>query len=259
MRVYIITQEDVFAIPRNIQLLAESNRIIVSGIATVHTANSLSNKKTLLLNSFSLKSIFNFARKLYWIKLLNSLDYMSGSGLLFNKKSISSISKKYKIPLERVSDVNNAKFVAHLKDLNLDLIVSYSAPSIFRSEVLNTPKYGCINLHCSYLPHYSGILPSFWVLYHKEKITGVTIHYMDSKIDNGKIIAQEKVEIDDLMSWLDLIIKTKQIGGDLMLKVLLDFDYYKERVKENAVEKESYFSWPTKKQFKELGKRRRLA
>lgn len=259
MRIYIITQEDVFAIPQNIQLLVDSNEISVVGISTVHTANSLSNKKSLLLKSFGLLSLFKFAVKLFGIKFLDYLDIVTGSKLFLTKKSISAICRRYKIHLQRISDVNDLSFVEYLNELNLDLIVSYSAPSIFKNEILNTPKYGCVNLHCSYLPHYSGILPSFWVLYHEEKLTGVTVHYMDSKIDNGKILAQEKVEIDDIMSWLDLIVKTKKIGGHLMLKVLLDFEYYEERAKDNAVDKDSYFTWPTKEQFRELAVKRRLA
>lgn len=259
MKIYIITQEDVFAIPRNIQLLTDSNNILVKGIATVHTTNSLSNKKSLLLKSFSLISLFKFAWQLFWIKVLNFFDLILLNNLLINKKSIKTISKKYNIPLKRIANVNDPKFINELKQLDLDLIVSFSAPSIFKTELLDIPKKGCINLHCSYLPNYSGILPSFWVLYHDEKETGVTIHYMDDKIDNGKILAQKKVEISDTISWLDLIIKTKRTGGDLMISVLSDFDSYSKLARNNELKHDSYNSWPTIAQFKELGRKRKLA
>ena len=259
MKIYIITQEDIFAIPRNIELLLESINISVKGVATVHTTNSLSNKKSLLIRSFSFVSLFKFAWKLFWGKILNFFDLLFQSNLIVPKKSIKAITKKYNIPLKRIMNVNDSKFIKELETLDLDIIVSFSAPSIFKEELLKIPKKGCINLHCSYLPKYSGILPSFWVLYNDEKETGVTIHYMDSKIDNGKILAQQKVQIDPSISWLDLIIKTKRVGGNLMVDVLSNFDSYASQVKSNEVNHDFYYSWPTPRQFKELGRKRKLA
>lgn len=259
MKIYIITQEDTFAIPRNIQLLLETKDIEIKGIATVHTKNSLSNKKSLLIKSFRFTSLLKFTWKIFWNKMLNLSDIIFRGRLLANKKSILALTKKYNIPLKRITDVNNIEFIRELEKMQLDIIVSFSAPSIFKEELLNIPKEGCINLHCSYLPYYSGILPSFWVLYYDEKETGVTIHYMDNKIDNGKILAQQKVEISPSISWLDLIIKTKRIGGELMINVLSNLDSYVSQIKRNEVNHDFYHSWPTPKQFKELGEKRKLA
>ena len=63
---------------------------------------------------------------------------------------------------------------------------------IFKKELLKIPRYGCINLHCSILPKYAGLLPSFWTIYNKEEKIGSTVHYMDDKIDNGAILGQVK-------------------------------------------------------------------
>lgn len=259
MRIYIITQEDMFVIPRNIELLIKSGKVNLCGVATVHTKNSLSSKKDLLVKSFGLKSLMKFGLKYLISKGYDFFDLLANGRLLKNKRSIRALTKKYNIPLEKVQNVNNRSFIDCLKNLELDLIVSFSAPFIFKEELLNIPKKGCINLHCSYLPKYSGILPSFWVLYYDEKETGVTIHYMDSKIDNGKILAQQKVEISPSISWLDLIIKTKEVGGNLMVNVLLNLDSYVSQIKRNEVNHDFYHSWPTPKQFKELERKRKLA
>jgi len=259
MKIYIITQEDMFVIPRNIELLIKSGKVNLCGVATVHTKNSLSSKKDLLIKSFGLKSLMKFGSKYFINKVYDILDLMTNGRLLNKKRSIRALTRKYNIPLERIQNVNNKSFIDYLKTLELDLIVSFSAPSIFKEELLNIPKEGCINLHCSYLPQYSGILPSFWVLYYDEKETGVTVHYMDNKIDNGKILAQQKVEISPSTSWLDLIIKTKRIGGELMIDVLSNLESYVSQIKRNEVNHDFYHSWPTPKQFKELGKKRKLA
>ena len=259
MRIYIITQEDMFVIPRNIELIIKSGKVNLCGVATVHTKNSLSSKKDLLVKSFGIKSLMKFGSKYLINKAYNVLDLLTNRRLLNNKRSIRALTRKYNIPLKKTQNVNNNGFIEYLKTLKLDLIVSFSAPYIFKEELLNIPKEGCINLHCSYLPKYSGILPSFWVLYYDEKETGVTIHYMDSKIDNGKILAQQKVQISPSISWLDLIIKTKRIGGELMIDVLSNFDSYVSQIKRNEVNHDFYHSWPTPKQFKELGRKRKLA
>ena len=101
-----------------------------------------------------------------------------------------------------------------------DVIVSFSAPVVFRQNLLGLPKYGCINLHCSLLPLYSGIMPSFWVLFYKESYTGATIHMMDTKIDNGDILAQKRVEIYEDDSMFEIIRRTKGVGGRLMVDTL---------------------------------------
>ena len=64
-------------------------------------------------------------------------------------------------------------------------------------------------MHCSLLPKYSGILPSFWTLFNDEKETGATVHYMDDEIDNGDILGQKSVKILKTDSMFDIIKRTK--------------------------------------------------
>jgi methionyl-tRNA formyltransferase len=117
---------------------------------------------------------------------------------------------------------------------------------------LSIPRLGCINLHCSYLPEYAGLLPSFWALYHQEKETGVTVHYMDDKIDSGAILSQARVPIDPKMTMFELVQKTKRVGGDLVCQVISRFRTEKIESKENRPEQRSYHSWPTLQQMKEF-------
>ena len=56
------------------------------------------------------------------------------------------------------------------------------------------PSLGCINVHCSLLPKYRGLMPSFWTLFYKEKYTGVSIFLMNEYIDDGPIIYQKKLK-----------------------------------------------------------------
>jgi methionyl-tRNA formyltransferase len=123
---------------------------------------------------------------------------------------------------------------------------------VFKECLLTLPRHGCINLHCSLLPLYAGLLPSFWVLYHQEQKTGATVHYMATKIDNGGILGQEIVTIEPGSTMLDVIRKTKQVGGDLMVRVVQEIASGTVTVRENREEEGSYFGWPTIEQMREF-------
>ena len=131
-------------------------------------------------------------------------------------------------------------------------------PSIFKTELLSLPKKGCINLHCSLLPKYSGILPSFWTLYNDEKETGATVHYMDDEIDNGDILGQKSVKILKSDTMFDIIKRTKEIGGNLMVDVIYNIMTDNITLIKNKVDHEKYHSWPTDLDFKKFAKKRNL-
>ena len=123
--------------------------------------------------------------------------------------NIQSLAIYNNIDFSYIKNPNDNEFIKKLKLKNLDFIVSYSAPSVFKDSLLKIPKYNCLNLHCSLLPNYSGIMPSFWVLYFKESNTGSSVHLMDSKIDNGKLVLQRKINIEGIKSIYKLNLLTK--------------------------------------------------
>lgn len=258
MKIFIITQEDSFVIPQNIQLLNKANSIEIVGACIVNSNNSLSEKKGLFIRNFGISQVSKMAFVVLRDKILNNLDLLFMSKILKNKKSVKAFCKKEDIPYFVEKNVNSKEFISKLRDLELDLIVSFSAPSIFKSELLSIPKKGCINLHCSLLPEYSGILPSFWTLYFDENQTGATVHYMDDEIDNGDLLGQIKIEILKSDSMLDIIKRTKKIGGQLMVDVINDIKNDNVQLLKNKVIDENYYSWPTDLEFKNFAKKRNL-
>lgn len=258
MKIYIITQEDSFVIPKNIELLNSISFVKIVGACIIKSKNSLSNKKHLFIKNFNLFQVSKMGFLLFYDKFLNFLDLIFWSNFLKNKKSVKAICKKNSISYRIENNINNNNFISYISKLNIDLIVSFSAPSIFKNKLLSLPSKGCINLHCSLLPKYSGILPSFWALYYDEKFTGATVHYMDDEIDNGDILGQSKVEIMDTDSMFNIIKKTKKAGGKLMVDVVNDINNNTVKLIKNKVEKENYYSWPSDSEFKNFAKKRRL-
>ena len=258
MKIFVITQEDSLVIPKNMQLLADANFIEIIGACVIISKNSLSEKKGLFIRNFGILQVAKMGTILIKNKFLNIFDLFLGSNLLKNKKSIKAFCIKNNISFFKEKNVNNKEFISKLKDLNLDLIVSFAAPTIFKSELLSLPKKGCINLHCSLLPKYSGILPSFWTLFNDEKETGATVHFMDDEIDNGDILGQKSVEILKTDSMFDIIKRTKRTGGTLMVDVIHNIMTNNIKLIKNKVNHEKYHSWPTDLDFKNFAKKRNL-
>ena len=101
-----------------------------------------------------------------------------------------------------------------------DIIITCAYGQIIPKELLDYPKYGCINVHASLLPKLRGGAPIHHAIIDGYKETGVTIMYMDEKMDSGDIITQSKINIDDNTTLDELYSKLSFIGSNLLIEVL---------------------------------------
>lgn len=95
------------------------------------------------------------------------------------------------------ANVNSDDFFNIIEKYEADLFVSMSFNQIFKSRLINYPKYKTINCHAGKLPFYRGRNILNWVLINDEKEFGITVHYMDTGIDTGDIILQKTFPITD--------------------------------------------------------------
>lgn len=256
LRVIIITQEDAFSIPRNIERVITLPGIEVSRVFVLNIKGSVANRKAYFAKGFGLLQSAKMAILLAGARIADLADGLVGNQWLKEKRSIRAVCQRWGICYAIVDGVNNVDFHNRLRSIRPDVVVSFSAPCVFQPELLSIPTHGSINLHCSILPQYAGLLPSFWVLFHEEQTAGATVHYMDDRIDNGAILSQTSFALDQGISMFRLIERTKSEGGRLMCEVLLKIRDGKEiQVHENRVENGSYFTWPTIQQFQEFRNR----
>lgn len=101
-----------------------------------------------------------------------------------------------------------------------DLIVTCAYGQIIPKEILEYPKYGCINVHASLLPKYRGGAPIQRAIMNGEKETGITIMYMDEHMDTGNIISKESIEIKNDDNFEIVHDKLSILGRDLLLKTI---------------------------------------
>ena len=122
-----------------------------------------------------------------------------------------------------------------IKDINPDLIITCAYGQILPKELLDIPHLGCINVHASILPYLRGGAPIEHSIIDGYKKTGVTIMYMDEKMDQGDIISQESIDILDTDTKESLTNKLSDIGRNLLLKTLPSIlDGTNKREKQNG-------------------------
>lgn len=110
--------------------------------------------------------------------------------------------------------------VDKIKEINPDMIVTCAYGQILTKDILDIPKYGCINVHASLLPKLRGGAPIHHAIIDGYDKTGVTIMYMAEGMDNGDIISQKEIKIDDADTVCILHDKLSLIGRDLLLETI---------------------------------------
>ena len=121
--------------------------------------------------------------------------------------------------------------------LNPDIIVTCAYGQIIPKEILDSPRLGCINVHGSLLPKLRGGAPIHWAIINGEEKTGMTIMYMDVKMDSGDIISSRETVISDEDNLESLYDRMSLIGRDLLLDTLPSIiEGTNERIKQNESE-----------------------
>jgi methionyl-tRNA formyltransferase len=162
------------------------------------------------------------------------------------RRSVKAIARQHGLRLLTPESVNAPDFLGQLREIDPDLVISVSCPQIFGRELLGVPRHGCINVHSALLPHYRGMLPTFWVLAEGEERTGVTVHYMSPGIDGGDILGQTSISIAREETLRSLMRKCKTAAADLVLETVRRFRAGEVRTLPNPPDEGSYFSFPTR-------------
>ena len=142
----------------------------------------------------SLESIYNAGYSI--IGVVTNPDRPKGRGMKMIASPVKEYAVSKNIPIYQPLKVkNNIEFIDEIKALNPDIICVVAYGRILPKEILEIPKYGCINVHGSLLPKYRGAAPIQWAVINGEEKTGITTMYMDVGMDTGDMILKEEVEI----------------------------------------------------------------
>lgn len=132
--------------------------------------------------------------------------------------SVRAVAKKYGVPVDGPCDVNSEEFLAHLRSKGVQFIVSISGTQFYRKKLREQMSHGIVNCHGALLPKYRGLMPSFWTLANGEKEGGVSVHYVDAKLDNGPIIVQKRYRIWPHDTLEDVMSRSKDLAAEAIVE-----------------------------------------
>ncbi|MBU3205511.1 methionyl-tRNA formyltransferase [Clostridium algidicarnis] len=148
-------------------------------------------------------------------------DRPKGRGKKLSMSPVKELALDYNIPVFQPEKVKgNEEVIRILKDLNPDFIIVVAYGQILPKEVLELPKYACINLHASLLPKYRGAAPINWAIINGEKESGNTTMLMDVGLDTGDILLTNKVDIDNEITAGELHDNLMSSGSDLLIETI---------------------------------------
>ncbi|MBO5530663.1 MAG: methionyl-tRNA formyltransferase [Bacilli bacterium] len=111
----------------------------------------------------------------------------------------------------------------YILDKKPDLIITCAYGQIIPKEILDFPKYKCINIHASLLPKYRGGAPIHHAIINGDEYTGITIMYMDEAMDSGDILYQEKIKIEENDNVGTMFNKLSDLGSKMIIDFLPKF------------------------------------
>ena len=145
--------------------------------------------------SFTSEIIKNIERCNDIVCIVTSEDTQKGRGKKMLPSDVKKTAFELDIPILQPNKLDDKEFIDKLKEYNADLFLVIAFRKLPK-VVWELPKKGTINLHTSLLPEYRGAAPINWVLINGENKTGVTTFFINEKIDQGDIILQKKINLD---------------------------------------------------------------
>lgn len=147
-------------------------------------------------------------------------DKPVGRKQILTPPPVKAYAESIGIPVYQPTTLRDGKALEIIKEINPEVIVVVAYGKILPEEILNFPKYKCINGHASLLPKYRGASPIQWCIVCGEKQTGVTIQVMDKGIDTGDILDTAVVDIGENETAEELFERLSVVSADLMIKTL---------------------------------------
>lgn len=147
-------------------------------------------------------------------------DKPKGRGKAMQAPPVKEAALELGIEVYQPRRVREPECVAYLKKYQADIIVVVAFGQILPREILDMPRFGCVNVHASLLPKYRGASPIQWAVINGERVTGVTTMRMDEGLDTGDIILQREVVLDQKETGGSLFDKLSEVGAALCVETL---------------------------------------
>lgn len=147
-------------------------------------------------------------------------DKPKGRGKSMQFPPVKEAALAHGLEVYQPKRIREPECVGYLRGFGADIAVVVAFGQILPKEILEMPKFGCVNVHASLLPKYRGASPIQWAVINGEEVTGVTTMRMDEGVDTGDIILQQEVRLQEGETGGSLFGRLSQAGAELCAKTL---------------------------------------
>ena len=245
---YVFIQNDPFYLPKVLDKYLREFHDTTAGVDIQSVAQG---KRTVLQTARDLYRLYGFRyfqwklRRYAWNKLCGKVV----NGWLGSTRrcyTVRAVAEKYGVPVTEAVDVNSEEFLAHLREKKVDLIVSISGTQLYKKRLREQTPRGIINCHGALLPKYRGLMPSFWTLANGEQVGGVSVHFVDAKLDSGPIIVQRAYRIHPHDTLEDIMTRSKDLGAEAIIEAVRLIEAGQPPLLANDAAEATSFSMPTR-------------
>ena len=152
--------------------------------------------------------------------VLTQPDKKGGRHLKILPLPVKKEAKKFGVPIYQPQDITEKKFIEELKKFSADFFVVVGFGNILTKEILDIPRFSCLNIHASHLPKYRGAAPVKRAIVNGEKKTGVTIIRMNEEMDAGDVVLQKEINIEKSDTGITLDGKLATLGAELLIDAI---------------------------------------
>lgn len=154
------------------------------------------------------------------IGVVTQPDKPKGRGYVLTPPPVKAYALERGIPVYQPTSLKTEEFASLLKEINPDIIAVVAYGKILPKNVLDYPKYGCVNVHGSLLPKYRGASPMQSAIINGDKKTGITTMFMAEGLDTGDMLLKAECDINENDNFEDIHDRLGLIGADLLRKTI---------------------------------------
>ena len=172
---------------------------------------------------FALPSLRALANSYQVLGVVTQPDRQSGRGRELKAPPVRKLALELSLPVIQPERLRQPDAMDQLRDWAPDLIVVAAFGQILRKDVLELPRFGCLNVHASLLPRWRGAAPINAAILHGDEETGVTIMKMDAGLDTGPTLTQRSIRLSRDDTAGSVTESLSRVGADLLIETLPDY------------------------------------
>lgn len=158
------------------------------------------------------------------VAVYTKIDTPKNRGMKLTPSPVKEFAVEHGLTVVQPTTFKDPQVVETLRLFQPDLICAVAYGKILPQEVLDIPRFGCVNIHASILPKLRGAGPIQWSILNGDTETGVTAMYMSLGMDEGDIIDTMTIPIEDTDTTATLTDKLAELGAELLSKTVVSIE-----------------------------------